>query len=238
MDANSNNNRPSSGGAADRRHPKQVYYQRRRAAAVVILVVLALLIVWILSSLTGNDGENTAQVAETATTQPSEIVTSEVSSEEAPAPSSAPESAEKPPSEEETSAPAPKDSCTIADLVVSAGTDQPNYGDGILPTFYMTIENPTAADCVIDFTEATPRFEVYNLATNERMWADIDCNDSVGEGEQTIPPGEERFYQATWSRTTSAPERCDDRQRVEPGSFYLHTVVGDNASQPATFNLR
>ena len=234
MDTNSRNNKPGSVG---RRHPQQVYYQRRRAAAVVVLVVLALLLVWILSSLGGNNEENTAQVAETTTSKPAEVTTSEVTSEAKPAPSSAAKPAEKSTAEKTTSA-APKDSCTIDDLVVSARTDQPNYGEGILPTFYMTIENPTAVDCIIDFTEATPRFEVYNLTSNERMWADIDCNDSVGEGEQTIPPGEERFYQATWSRTTSAPERCEDRQRVEPGSFYLHTVVGNNASQPATFNLR
>lgn len=234
MDTNSKNNKL---GSAGRRHPQQVYYQRRRAAAVVVLVVLALLLVWILSSLGGNNEENTAQVAETTTSKPAEVTTSEVTSEAKPAPSSAAKPAEKSAAEKTTSA-KPKDSCTIDDLVVSARTDQPNYGEGILPTFYMTIENPTAVDCIIDFTEATPRFEVYNLTSNERMWADIDCNDSVGEGEQTIPPGEERFYQATWSRTTSAPERCEDRQRVEPGSFYLHTVVGNNASQPATFNLR
>lgn len=234
MDTNSNTNRPETGS---RRLPQQVYYQRRRAAAVIALVLVALLIVWLLSALGGNNEDNTAQVAETTTTQPTAVETTAPTSEEAPAP--APESEEAATSEEVASeAAAPKDSCTLADLIINARTDQPNYGNGVLPTFYMTIENPTAADCVIDFTEATPRFEVYNLANNQRLWSDVDCNDSVGSGEQTIPPGEERFYQATWSRTTSAPDRCDDRQRVEPGSFYLHTVIGDNASQPATFNLR
>lgn len=235
MDSHTSNSSPNAGG---KRLPQSVYYQRRRAAAVVAVVVVALLIVWILSAVGGSNNEdNSAQVAETSAQQPTTETIAPVSSEEAPseqpAESDAPAASENP-----TEAAAQKDTCELSDLIIEASTDQPNYPSDIMPTFYMTVKNPTAADCVIDLSEDTPRFEVYNLNTNERIWADLDCNPAVDTGEQTFPPGEERFFSAKWSRTSSTPDSCSSRALVPAGSYFLHTVMGNNASAPYTFNMQ
>ena len=72
---------------------------------------------------------------------------------------------------------------------------------------------------------------------NQRVWADIDCNDPVGTGTKVFKAGEEKYYKTQWSRLYSDPQTCTGRAEVAPGGYYLHTVIGDNASAPFTFNL-
>lgn len=102
----------------------------------------------------------------------------------------------------------------------------------------MTVNNPTAVDCEVDLSDNVLRFEVYDLATNQRIWADVDCNPSEGDGEETFEADSERHYQAVWSRTTSSPDTCASREPVGAGSYFLHGVIGQNASNSHTFNLR
>ena len=123
-------------------------------------------------------------------------------------------------------------------MQIQASSNQVTYEAGVQPTFYMTVVNPTRTDCEIDLDENTLRFEVYDLATNNRVWSDIDCFDSVQTGDEVFEAGEERFFESVWSRTASAPDQCEDRPAVPAGSYLLHTVVGDNPSEPHTFNLR
>ena len=80
----------------------------------------------------------------------------------------------------------PKNSCELSDLRIVASSDRPSYGDGDQPTFYMTVENPTAADCELNLDDEELRFEVYNLENNERVWADTDCYPSGLTGEETV----------------------------------------------------
>lgn len=228
--------------------PNEIY-QRRRVAALVIIVVVVVLLVWALSMVggSGND-EATEPAAETTSesTPAAEMETTAVESEtESESQSeteseteseSARESEDAEASSEPVAADA-KDTCQLADLKITASSDKATYGEGELPTFYMTVENPTKADCQINLDDQELRFEVYNLGTNQRMWADTDCYPSVQEGEQAFESGKKRHFQATWSRQTSAPEQCNDRSAVEPGGYYLHAVIGDNPSAAHTFNL-
>ena len=75
------------------------------------------------------------------------------------------------------------------------------------------------------------------MATNARVWSDTDCYASIVVGQETFPAGEKRPYQAVWSGTASAPGVCTDRKTVPAGSYYLHAVIGDNASDAAPFNF-
>ncbi len=210
------------------------YYKRRRAAAAIVLVILALLFVWLVSSLRGND--DTEQVAQSSSvTATSSTQTSSSATEEESTESTAP-------SEESTEAAsseaAPEDAtCRVEDLQVIAKTNRPDYPAGEQPVFYMTVRNPTQVDCEIDLDEHPLRFEVYDLGTNQRVWSDIDCNNPVAQGRQTFKAGQERSFEAAWSRTQSAPNECGDRPQAAPGGYYLHTVIGQNPSQPVTFNL-
>lgn len=127
--------------------------------------------------------------------------------------------------------------CSLADLEVSAQTDQPSYARGEQPTFSMTVRNPSGSDCEVDLEASPLRFEVYDMATNARVWSDIDCNEPMEHGRSAFKAKEERHFEAIWSRTTSAPGQCAGRQPVRPGSYYLHAVVGDNPSAAQPFNI-
>ncbi|QGU08288.1 hypothetical protein COCCU_11940 [Corynebacterium occultum] len=235
----------------NQRLPEEVYVRRRVAAVVGLLIVVAL-VVWGLVALASGDGEEREQTPPAETTQAAqaEETTESAESETSPetsesksseAESSGAESSEAE-SESETTgttsaAGEGKQDCTLADLEIRVSSDRPSYGADASPTFYMQVRNPTEADCDIDLSENTMRFEVYDLASNRRIWSDVDCNAPIGTGEETFSAGEERNFQAVWSRTTSAPDRCSNRQLVPAGSFFLHGVIGQNASNSYTFNL-
>ncbi|WP_370639216.1 hypothetical protein [Corynebacterium sp. CNCTC7651] len=90
---------------------------------------------------------------------------------------------------------------------------------------------------MLDLEDGALRFEVYGMASNDRMWADTDCYPSVEQGRQEFPAGEERGFDARWSKKGSAPGQCTNRAAVPAGAYYLHAVIEDNASDPAPFNL-
>lgn len=223
--------------------PDVIYTRRRVAAIVVVLVVLALIL--LLFNLLGGNNKDTDPAAETTTS--SELsVTSEPSTTTQTSTATTVTETEttstgvstSPSSTTTTNAAANKKTCELKDLEVSASMDQPNYTGDQRPEFFINVHNPTGADCEIDLKENPLAFEVYNLATNERVWSDIDCNDAVSVKTETFAKGADKKYSAVWSRTTSAPNHCDDRSEVGPGSYYLHTLVGTNHSDPEPFNIR
>lgn len=221
-----------------RRLPEEIYVRRRVAAAVVILILVGLL-VWGLVAFAGRGGDDTeTTTAAQTTTAETSAVTSAVTSASRTKETSAAETSEPEETETESAEPEePKNSCELSDLRIVASSDRPSYGDGDQPTFYMTVENPTAADCELNLDDEELRFEVYNLENNERVWADTDCYPSVLTGEETFEAGDERRFQAVWSRLGSQPGQCNNRQDVGTGAFFLHAVIGDKASDAHTFNL-
>ncbi|MCS4490265.1 hypothetical protein N7326_06040 [Corynebacterium sp. ES2794-CONJ1] len=238
---------------ADHAGPKrlpEIYYRRRRWAAIIIVAAIALPLIFL---LTTRGSDNSAPVASTVTSTstkavialdepektsvPSVTITLEPSDESADQPAKEVDPTLPPENPANEQAPEVKKTCELADLMITASADKIFYNDKELPSFFMTVKNPTEADCSIDLTSDVLRFEVYQLANNSRMWADIDCNAPVGLGTQIFPAGKERKFEARWSRTTSTPESCANRQPVPAGAYYLHTVMGSNASQPFDFKL-
>lgn len=232
---------------------------RRRIAAFVVILVVVVGLLIAFSAFGGNNDDETAAPESTPVSAPEnpedEGASSEGSKEiesESAEPSAANEEANRDEARDgegdESSndsnssnidpALADKDSCELSDLVIRASSDATTYPNGVQPNFGMTVVNPTGADCDIDLDEETLRFEVYRISDNQRMWTDTDCYDSVQTGTYNFPSGEERSFDAVWSRLAS--ERggdCGQRPVVEPGAYFLHTVIGDNASEPYTFNL-
>ena len=213
--------------------PPEIYMRRRVAALVILLVVVALL-VWALSAVARSGGGDSAE--ETTSEAPASTIETEptVSAPEEPSEPSEPAPVA---SSSVEAAPARTDACELKDLRITAMPNQPSYVAGTQPVFYMEVENPTDTDCVIDLDENILRFEVYNMRTNEKMWADTDCYEPVVAGTQTYKAGQKQGYQARWSGTVSQPGQCEDRPAIEPGSYFLHTVIGDNASDAAPFNI-
>ena len=212
---------------------------RRRVAALVILLVVVALLVWGLSAFArSGKTDETENTPETVAEAPSTTLATEPTvqlSEE----STTPTSSEAPtqPSEETAAAPVKKGSCELADLQIHASSNQPSYAVGVQPVFYMEVENPTDTDCVINLDDDLLRFEVYDMATNDRIWSDTDCYPPVAAGNVEFAPGEKRRWEARWSATASQPEQCDNRPEVKAGSYFLHGVIGENASDASPFNI-
>lgn len=206
------------------------YYQRRRIAALIILLVVVALLIWGISALArSGDDATPAEETSTADVTSSSSAPIELDDEE--------ETTEPAEDTEETTA-AEARACSPGDLDVSVRADRTTYGPDDRPVFHMIVNNPEDVDCLVDLDEHTLRFEVYDLGTNERLWSDVDCFQPVETGEQTFAADSERYFEAVWSKTGSAPGQCEDRPAMEPGSYFLHGVVGDNASESVTFNLR
>ena len=209
-------------------------YMRRRVAALVILLVIVALLVWGLSVFArSGKTDETENTPETVSEAPSTTLATEPTvqlSEE-----STPSSTQ--PSEETVAAPVKKGSCELADLEIHASSNQPSYAIGVQPVFYMEVKNPTDTDCVINLDDNLLRFEVYDMATNDRIWSDTDCYPPVAAGNVEFAPGEKRRWEARWSVTASQPGQCDNRPEVKAGSYFLHGVIGDNASDASPFNI-
>lgn len=229
-------------------------YRRRRIAALVVLLIVLLLLGWGITALV-NRGSNSAEPVNVTrddgqpvepSAQPTEPYASNSDKKKDGDKAGDSDKSDEKSSETSTDASeaadaalAQKKDCTLADLQITATSDQPNYGDQ-QPTLAMTVKNPTGGECRVNLDEQQLRFEVYDLATYQRMWSDVDCNDSEGKGELVLAPGEEVSYAAKWSRLTSAPNKCSeaDRTEVPAGSYLFYGLIGDNNSDAYTFNLR
>lgn len=229
--------------------PEEIY-KRRRVAALIIVIVLAVVLIWAAVAAFGGESddsvaassESSAATTSAETTSESATSSADSTSESESESESASESEAKDGASEskepEESVHAAKDTCSLEDLEVRTSMLNYSVPDGELPKFFMTVTNPTAADCKIDLDENSLRFEVYKMADNQRVWSDTDCYASVQTGEQTFPAGKDLKFEAEWSRQASEPGKCTDRPTAEPGAYFAHTVIGDNSSPPQDFTLR
>ena len=188
----------------NKRHP-EIIYIRRRIAAVVILVVVAGLLIWLMSVVGGGNktsAEDPSAVATTASSTAAPSSTSSASASSTDSDSSASSSASHSlaaPSDARSTEPTTsaergtKNTCELKDLVISARSDQDSFDAGQQPRFYMTVDNPTNVDCEIDLAENPLRFEVYDLATNKRIWSDMDCTPTDEQDSRVFPAGEQRY---------------------------------------------
>ena len=226
--------------------PEEIY-KRRRVAALIIVLVLAVVLIWAAVAAFGGSSEDPADTAAPAPTSAVEETSSaapESSGTVSETKTSAEGASESKAAEREPSSAAPasskaaKKTCDLADLDVRTSMLNYSVPEGELPKFFMTVTNPTAADCKIDLDKNLLRFEVYKMADNQRVWSDTDCYASVQTGSQTFPAGKDVKFEAEWSRQASKPGECTDRPAAEPGAYFAHTVIGDNSSPPQDFTLR
>ena len=138
-----------------------------------------------------------------------------------------------------------KETCDLSDLKIEASTNHFSYEEGQLPNLYMKVANPTKADCIIDLTDNVIRFEIYTMDTNQLLWSDVDCNDPAETGKQTFKANSERYFKVQWSRTSSAPNACIDREPAPAGDYYMHAAIGKLHTEEGvvhsdafTFNLQ
>lgn len=245
------------------RQPEYIYRRRRIVVAVLAVVIVALLI-WGVNALLSLGKDESPEAASSSSALPTSVGGKPqlTGAETAPEGGNAQKGAESPqedkdsggevsgsqePTSEESSASrgaatdnqGDSGTCTVDSLEVVAQSDSGDYPAEQLPVFHISVSNPTKVDCVIDTSKDSLRFEVYSMQDNSLMWVDTDCNDPVVSGKETFPAGDTRVFEAQWSRTQSAPDQCTSGERAEvpTGSYYLHGVIGNNASEPVPFNL-
>ncbi|MGP9721768.1 hypothetical protein [Corynebacterium sp. AOP40-4SA-5] len=229
-------------------------YQRRRVGAVVVLVLVVALLWWVVSSLTGGD-EGQDQVAQTsqssqssaaseATSEPSESepASSSESAEPSSSASADPSASAEPTESSAAGVPdevANKDTCELDDLQLTVRPGAPTFRDGQQPNFFLEVNNPTKGDCDIDLGDNELRFEVFTMDSGyTRVWGDTDCNAPTSTGRLRLDPGQSRTYEMTvWSRTSSSPDSCENREAVGNGAYMLYGHIGEKTSESETFNL-
>lgn len=205
---------------------------------------------WVISSLTGGD-DGQDQVAGTSessavsesspeTTQEStESAASSETSTEASESASPSRSAEPSETEAVPDDVASKETCGLDDLRLSVRPGAPTFRDGQQPNFFLEVTNPTSGECDIDLSEDELRFEVFTMDSGySRVWGDTDCNSPTSTGRLRLDPDQSRTFEMTaWSRTTSSPDSCDNREPVGNGAYMVYGHIGDNTSESQTFNL-
>lgn len=209
------------------------------------MVIVILLLWWLLGSLGGSNEDASTPAADTAQSSsaaPASGKEKKPATSESKKPKAPKKDQEKKPDEEQDSKPkdpaADKTTCELGDLRLTAVPGKSTFDPEEQPTFYVEIKNPTKGDCVINVDEDQLLFEVFAMDDYHRVWGDLDCNEPSVNGDVTIEAGKSQNYKmGSWSRTTSAPDQCESRQPVGPGSYLLYAHLGDNVSQPATFNM-
>lgn len=227
-----------------------------------MVVVVVALVWWIISSVTGGGDGDSDEASPSAATETSEVSeaseasgTSEPSatsgessaasseaSESSASTEEPSESAEASESEEPSDVPeeiADKTTCELDDLQLTVRPGAPTFRDGQQPNFFLEVTNPTSGECDIDLSEDELRFEVFTMdAGYTRVWGDTDCNEPTSSGNLELEAKQSRTYEMTgWSRTTSSPDSCSNREPVDNGAYMVYGHIGDNTSESQTFNL-
>jgi hypothetical protein len=227
-------------------------YRRRRVTAVVVLVVVIALLWWVISSLTGGDdgqdrvaqtsvsSEESAPETTESAEQSGESGSSRASETSAASESASPSESEEP--SESRGVPdevASKETCELDDLQLSVRPGAPTFRDGQQPNFFLKVTNPTSGECDIDLGENELKFEVFTMDSGySRVWGDTDCNSPTSTGRLRLDPDQSRTFEMTaWSRTTSSPDSCDNREPVGNGAYMVYGHIGDKTSESQTFNL-
>ncbi|GAA1126178.1 hypothetical protein [Citricoccus alkalitolerans] len=222
-----------------------VYRRRRLVALVLVVVVLAIVVglVWWLVSLFRPAGSEDAPVP-----TPSPSVAATPSGEASPSASatgSAPESdatdgAEaEPSSSDSTSASgeaAASGNCPPGDIVISAATDQPTYGEGEEPVLELRVDNTGEEPCEANLGTTQQVFTVYSGP--DRIFSTEDCQVDGQDALVEISPDEQERARFTWPRVRSSEDCGETTQEPRSGTYRLEVSLGDLRAQPVTFNLQ
>ena len=228
-------------------------YRRRRLVAAVLLVVVVVLVVllvgWVVSlfrpapeseagaptpTATSEQGEGSGGDAEGSTTGETPAPDSSADSTADPsADSSAEESSD--PSTDPSDAAAAGD-CPAGDIVISAATDQPTYGEGEEPVLELRVDNTGEEPCQANLGTNQQVFTVYS--GSDRIFSTRDCQVEGGDALVEISPDTQERARFTWPRVRSLPDCEVATGEPRSGTYRLEVSLGELEAQPVTFTLQ
>ncbi|XKH57717.1 hypothetical protein LG293_06210 [Citricoccus nitrophenolicus] len=223
-------------------------YRRRRLVAVVLLVVVLAIVVglvwWLVSLFRPAAGED----APAPTSSPSVAATPDGGASASPSASAtgtSPESGttdgagDDPSSSDSPSASgeaAASGNCPPGDIVISAATDQPTYGEGEEPVLELRVDNTGEEPCEANLGTTQQVFTVYS--GSDRIFSTEDCQVDGQDALVEISPEEQERARFTWPRVRSAEDCGETTQEPRSGTYRLEVSLGDLKAQPVTFNLQ
>ncbi|WP_313816648.1 hypothetical protein [Citricoccus sp.] len=220
-----------------------VYRRRRLVALVLLVVVLAIVVglVWWLVSLfrpaTGEGAPAPASTPGVAATPSGEAPASPSASATGTAPDSGPtDEAGEDPSPSSTGEAAATGNCPAGDMVISAATDQPTYGEGEEPVLELRVDNTGEEPCEANLGTTQQVFTVYS--GSDRIFSTEDCQVDGQDALVEISPDEQERARFTWPRVRSAEECGETTSEPRSGTYRLEVSLGELKAQPVTFNLQ
>ncbi|VXB94953.1 hypothetical protein [Citricoccus sp. K5] len=224
-----------------------VYRRRRLVAVVLLVVVLAIVVglVWWLVSLfrpaAGEDAPAPTSSASVGTTPSGEAAASPSASATGTAPESgatdgAGDDPSDSPSASGEAAAAAAGNCPPGDIVISAATDQPTYGDGEEPVLELRVDNTGEEPCEANLGTTQQVFTVYS--GSDRIFSTEDCQVDGQDALVEISPDEQERARFTWPRVRSAEDCGETATEPRSGTYRLEVSLGELKAQPVTFNLQ
>jgi hypothetical protein len=222
-----------------------VYRRRRLVALVLLVVVLAIVVglVWWLVSLfrpaAGEDAPAPASAPSVATAPSGEASASPSVSATGTAPDSgATDGAGDDPSDSPSSSgeAAATGNCPPGDIVISAATDQPAYGEGEDPVLELRVDNTGEEPCEANVGTTQQVFTVYS--GSDRIFSTEDCQVDGQDALVEISPDEQERARFTWPRVRSAEDCGETSSEPRSGTYRLEVSLGELKAQPVSFNLQ
>ncbi|MGV9672184.1 serine/threonine protein kinase [Gordonia sp. NPDC003504] len=127
--------------------------------------------------------------------------------------------------------------CPSQSLAVVLYTDKSTYTTNSQPIFTLVATNAGLAACRQDVGKAAQNVSVKTLDGSRTLWSAQDCSPVRSHNIQRLQPQQQFKDTITWSGFTSSPGCTRPRTTVGPGSYQAIGKVGENESEPITFNI-
>ena len=202
-------------------HPASVYWWRRLAFLVAVIVVLALLW-WLISALTGGDGDATTAPAPSESTEATPT----------PTPAATPTASAEPTA---TTTPGSGE-CADDELTLDVLTDRTEYAANQDPRLTLRVVNSSARTCERDVGQAALELQI--RSGEQVFWSSDHCNPGGDPDVVSLAPGDGERVTVLWDRGRSAEGCPDDLGDVDAGDYVAVARVGSLNSSESAFTLQ
>ncbi|PQZ98935.1 hypothetical protein CQ017_10505 [Arthrobacter sp. MYb224] len=186
-------------------------YRRRRIAVVAIALAIVGLLVWGTVALAGILGASPAGAGD---------------------PQAAPTNSASP---SESAEPSSDGKCTVEEIEITAQTDAGSYATDKQPVLILGIENTSKRECELNV--GTTQQEFLITSGNDRIFSTVDCLTDGEDVQLMMKPGQKESARFSWSRQRSAPGCKSVNVQPRPGTYKFTAALGENNSEPVTFQL-
>ncbi|AXE37894.1 hypothetical protein [Acidipropionibacterium virtanenii] len=228
-------------------------YWIRRGALLGVLVLIIVLLVWLLSTLLGNNTSETSGAPATPSDEASSVSVNPswtdtawgtpkptpTPSASSPDPSSS--SASGSPSSSTTASPSASTTpataaCSAGGAAVglSAGSSSVKIGSAV--AFTVSLTNSTKTDCTWDFAKLPVGVTV--TSGSDRIWSSDDCAAWKPRGKTTVPAGKSYSYKMTWPGQRSTENSCKaSTEQLGAGYYVANAEIQGGATKKFVMQL-